>query len=165
MNRTLLALLAATVLTLPGLALAASHEHGAMKHGSSHDMKGHDGHGDMKMDSSMQMLPMQTVDGVSATVHIKDVKAVMAKMGMKHTHHFMVVLENDANGEQIVPQVIAVKIVDPSGKEGEAIALPSMQGHSGADVILAAPGAYVFKVAAKLPDGKKVQFEFKHVLK
>lgn len=165
MKRSLVGLCLGLVLFMPSSLLAASHDHGAMNHGSSHDMKGHDSHGDMKMDSSMVMLPMQTVDGVSATVHIKDVKAAMAKMGMKHTHHFMVVLENDANGEQIVPQVIAVKIVDPSGKEGEAIPLPSMQGHSGADVILPTPGAYVFKVAAKLPGDKKVKYEFKATIK
>jgi len=160
MKKMMMALLATAVLTIPGLSMAASHEHGSM-----HDMKGHDGHGDMKMDSSMLMLPMQTVDGVSATVHIKDVKATMAKMGMKQTHHFMVTLENDANGEQIVPQVVAVKITDPSGKESEPVALESMQGHSGADVVLATPGAYIFKVAAKLPGDKKVQYEFKTTIK
>lgn len=156
MKKTILALVAAAALSVPGLAFAASHDHG-----SSHDMNGHDGHGSMKMDGAMQMLPMQTVDGVSATVHIKDVKAAMAKMGMKHTHHFMVTLEDDSNGEQIVPQVIAVKITDPSGKESEPVALMAMQGHAGADVVLATPGAYVFKVAAKIPGEKKVQFEFK----
>jgi hypothetical protein len=107
---------------------------------------------------------MQTVDGVSATVHIKDVKATMAKMGMKHTHHFMVTLE-DGKGEGILPQVIAVKIIDPSGKESEPVALMSMQDHAGADVILPAPGDYIFKVVAKLPGDKKVQYEFKTTIK
>ena len=164
MKKALMALLAAAVLTLPTLALAASHEHGAMDHGSVHDMKGHDEHGGMGMDGTMLMLPEQTVDGVTAMVHLKDVKATMAKMGMKHTHHFMVMFK-DATGKQVEAQVAAVKIVDPSGKELETVELMSMQGHSGADVILAAPGAYTFKVAAKLPGEKKVKYEFKTTLK
>lgn len=159
MKKMILAVLTACIMSLPGLSMAASH-----KNGSMHDMKGHDAHGDMKMDSSMIMLPEQTVDGITAIAHLKDVKATMAKMGMKHTHHFMVTFK-DAAGKHVEAQVAAVKIVAPDGKEGEAVELPSMQGHSGADVILAAPGAYIFKVAAKLPGDKKVQYEFKTTLK
>ena len=121
-------------------------------------------HGSMKMDAAMIMLPMQTVDGISATVHLKDVKAEMEKMGMKHTHHFMVTLE-DNNGEELVPQVMAVKIVDPSGKEAAPVELMAMAGGAGADVILATPGAYKFKVAARMADGKKVQYEFAYTVK
>ncbi|HAD04262.1 MAG TPA: hypothetical protein DCF93_06385 [Desulfuromonas sp.] len=165
MKRMILALLIATVMTLPGLVLAAaSHDHGSM-----HDMKGMD-HGAMKMDDSMKMdaamlmLPEQTVAGITAMVHMNNIKADMAKMGKQDTHHFMVMFK-DAAGKSIEAQVAAVIIVDPSGKESEAIELPSMQGHSGANIILAAPGAYTFKVAAKLPGEKKVQYEFKTTLK
>lgn len=148
MKKAILTLMMTAVLALPVAGFA---------------MEGMD-HGSMKMEGSMIMLPMQTVDGISATVHLKDVKAAMEKMGMKHTHHFMVTLEDD-NGEELVPQVIAVKITDPSGKEGEPVALMSMKGHSGADVILATPGAYKFTVAAKFADGKKVQYEFAYTIK
>lgn len=159
MKKTILAVLTVSIMTLPGLSMAASHEHGSM-----HDMKGHDAHTEMMNDPAMLMFPEQTVDGITATAHLKDVKATMAKMGMKQTHHFMVTFKNAA-GKHIEAQVAAVKIVAPDGKEGETVELPSMQGHSGADVILAAPGAYTFKVAAKLPGDKKVQYEFKTNLK
>ena len=150
MKKRGLSLMIAVLLALPVAAFAG----GGMDHGS------------MKMDAAMVMLPMQEVDGIYATVHLNDVKAEMAKMGMgmKRTHHFMVTLE-DGNGEEVVPQVVAVKIVDPGGKEAAPVKLMSMAGHSGADVILATPGVYKFIVAAKLAGDKKVQYEFTYTLK
>lgn len=155
MKKVMSTLLTIATLALATTAFAATH---SMDHGSMD-------HGDMKMDASMIMLPEQSVEGVTAQVHIKDVKATMAKMGMKHTHHFMVVLSDAKTGKRIEPQLVAVKIIDPAGKEAEAVELMSMEGHSGADVILANPGEYRFKVAAKLADGKKVQYEFKTTIK
>lgn len=151
------------MLLAPVCVLAVDGHGGQGKHEMAHDME-HSGHGAAKAAAGSLMLPEQTVDGITAMVHLKDVKEAMAKMGMKHTHHFMVMFK-DAAGKHVEAQVAAVKIVTPDGKEGAPVELPSMQGHSGADVVLAAPGAYVFKVAAKLPGEKKVQYEFKTVLK
>lgn len=154
MKRGFCTLMMTAALALPVTGFAASHnmDHSSMNHGS------------MKMDAAMVMLPMQTIDNISATVHLKDVKAVMAKMGMKHTHHFMVTFENN-NGDELAAQMVAVKITGPDGKEGAPVELMAMEGHAGADVILATPGAYKFKVAAKLADGKKVQYEFSSTIK
>lgn len=163
--KRLVAILSFGFLLLAPLSVLAADGHGGK--GSYEPMPGmeHGGHGGEKVAEGLIMLPEQTVDGVTAMVHLKDVKETMAKMGMKHTHHFMVMLKDAKSGKAIVPVMVAVKIVDPAAKESKPVELMSMEGHAGADVILAIPGNYTFKVAAKLPGDKKVQFEFVYVLK
>ena len=167
MKKTMLTMLAVTALMVAPLSvLAASHEHGS--HGGSGSM-GSMGHGamnhdSMKMGSGMAMLGDQTVDGVKAMAHMNDVKAAMAKMGMKETHHFMVAFVGK-DGKQITEGTVAVKIENPAGTVGEPIALPGMQEHFGADIVLAEKGAYKFKVGTKLPDGVVRQYEFKYEVK
>lgn len=136
---------------LPLSAAAKSHE----KHDHGHKPGDHGG---------MVMLGEQTVDGVKAMAHLDDVKAAMAKVGMKETHHLMVAFV-DAAGNQLVDGTVAVKIVDPSGKEGAPIKLIGMDGHFGADILLAAKGKYAFKVGTKLPDGITRQYEFETSIK
>jgi hypothetical protein len=163
---TMLTLLA--LMTAPLPVLAAMHEHGG-SHGGSSNMGSMD-HGKMgsmdhsKMAAGMAMLGDQTVDGVKAMAHMNDVKAAMAKMGMKETHHFMVAFVGK-DGKQITEGTVAVKIENPAGTVGEPIALPGMQEHFGADIILADKGTYKFKVGTKLPDGVVRQYEFKYEVK
>lgn len=132
-------------------------DHKSMDHMSHEKME----HGGMSMAGGMIMLGEQEVEGVEAMVHLKDVKDAMAKMGMSQTHHFMVMFVDTTTGEPVEAGMAAVKIVDPGGTEGEAVALMGMQGHFGADIALSAPGEYVFKLGTKLADGKKRQYEFK----
>lgn len=163
---TMLTLLALIAAPLPGLA--AMHEHGG-SHGGSSNMGSMD-HGSMgsmdhsKMAAGTTMLGEQTVDGVKAMSHVNDVKAAMAKMGMKETHHFAVAFVGK-DGKPVTEGTVAVKIKSPAGKESEPIALPGMQGHFGADVVLADKGTYEFKVGTKLPDGMVRQYEFKYEVK
>lgn len=164
MKPGILILLTLTVIALPTAGLAASHSMDHSGHGNSAQQMVH-GSTVIDMDKSVIMLPEQTVDSITALAHLKDVKATMAKMGMKHTHHFMVNFKEAKSGKALEAQVAAVKIVDPSGKEGEPVKLMSMDGHSGADVILAASGAYKFKVAVKLAGEKTVQYEFAYTVK
>jgi len=171
MKKGFLALMAMTLLALPVTGFAAMHDmgHGSMEKGGmpagsmDHGNMGMD-HGGMQMTGDMAMLPEQTVDGVTALVHLKDVKAAMEKMGMKHTHHFMVMFK-DEKGKPVEAQVAAVKIVDPAGNESDPVKLMAMQGHAGADIVLVTPGDYTFKLAAKLANGKKVQYEIKYTVK
>lgn len=165
---TMLILLALAAVPLP--VLAAMHEHGghggadskgAVDHGS---MMKHNPHAGMDMSTGVAMLGDQTVEGVKAVAHARDVKAAMAKMGMKETHHFMVAFVGN-DGKPITAGTVAVKIKNPAGKEGDPIQLPGMQGHFGADVILAEKGTYEFKVGSKLPDGATRQYEFKYEVK
>lgn len=152
MKKTMRLIAAAMIfLAVPLSAMAMNHQ----KH--EHDHK----HDDQ---AGMVMLGEQTVDGVKAMAHLNDVKAAMAKIGMKETHHFMAAFV-DATGNQITEGTVAVKIVDPAGKESGPIKLMGMEGHFGADIVLAGKGKYQFKVGTKLPDGKTRQYEFEYVIK
>jgi len=148
---------------IPFAAVAASHEddHGSMNH---EKMEGMD-HGGMAMKGDMIMLGDDTEEGVKAMAHLKDVKEAMAKMGMKETHHFMVMFMDAETGKAIESGTVAVKVKGPSGGEGEAIKLMGMQGHFGADIALGEKGEYTFKLGTKLADGKKRQFEFEFTFK
>jgi hypothetical protein len=157
-NRIIIMLAAFFVVSLP--LVVAAMEPMTMDH-MSHSKMEHDG---MSMQGNMIMLGEQEVDGVEAMVHLKDVKEAMTEMGMSQTHHVMAMFVNASTGEPVEQGMVAVKIVDPSGKEGEAVALMGMQGHFGADIALSTPGAYVFKLGTKLADGKKRQYEFKYTL-
>ena len=151
------------VLLLLGLPLSAgAMSHEKHEHGKMEGMK-HGEHADMKMEEGMIMLGDETVDGVKAMAHLKDVKAAMAKMGMKETHHFMVAFV-DASGNPVTEGTVALKITDPAGKEGEAIKLPGMEGHFGADIVLPAKGEYHFKLGTKLADGKTRQYHLHHIV-
>ena len=164
MNSLFFTTLTLAVMALPTAGLATSHSMDHSGHGNSAQQMVH-GSTVIDLDKSVIMLPEQTVDSITALAHLKDVKATMTKMGMKHTHHFMLNFKDAKSGKALEAQVAAVKIVDPSGKEGEPVKLMSMDGHSGAEVILAASGAYKFKVAVKLAGKKKVQYEFAYTLK
>jgi hypothetical protein len=137
-------------------------DHGKMK--MDHDKMDMD-HGGMKMSGDMLMLGNSVQDGVKAMAHLKDVKQAMAKMGMKSTHHFMVLFADVESGKPIESGVAAVKVKSPDGKEAEAVKLMGMQGHFGADIVLPGPGTYHFTVGTKLADGKKRQFEYEIELK
>jgi hypothetical protein len=167
-----LALLLALV-TVPSLVLAhcGSAEHGGVMQVAAnhqghegHDHSGHD-HGGMAAAGSIVDLGDTTVNGVEAMAHMKDVRASMAKMGMKTTHHFMVMFEDEKSGDEIESGTVAVKITAPDGTVTGPVELMGMSGHFGADVTLDKPGAYTFQVGSKLPDGVVRQFEFKTTLK
>lgn len=142
-------------LTLPGVVFAMDHSMAGMDHGS---MAGMD-------HKEMATVGEQVVDGVKAVVHLKDVKATMAKMGMKETHHFMILFSNAKDGKAITEGGVAVKIKGPDGVESSAIKLMGMQGHFGADVVIEQKGAYVFTIGTQLADGVKRQFELKYEVK
>lgn len=116
----------------------------------------------MAMGGEMLSLGSDVKDGVTAQAHLSDIAAAMAKLGMDKTHHFMVML-TDASGKQIDNGLVAVKIVDPSGKKHDAIKLMAMDGSFGADVALSQKGKYLFEVGTKLGETKR-QFQFQHMV-
>lgn len=156
--RAILMVAALTIFTLPLSAAAMSHQ----KH--EHDTK-HADHAGMKMEAGMVMLGDQTVDGIKAMAHLNDVKEAMAKVGMKETHHLMVAFVDAKTGTQVIEGTVAVKVVDPAGKDSDTLRLEGMEGHFGADIVLPEKGKYLFKVGTKLPDGKTRQYEFNYTLK
>lgn len=156
MKKTLFTSCLVALLVLPGISFAATHNMAGMDHGSM-SKKG-------DMHKGMLTVGEQTVDGVKAIVYLNDVKATMAKMGMKETHHLMIHFYAK-NGKTIEEGTAAVKIKGPDGKEGAAIKLIGMDKHFGADVILEQKGAYVFTVGTQLADGVKRQYELKYEVK
>lgn len=142
--------LAATAAEMQGQGGTVSMEH-KTEHGEHAEMLG-----------GMLMLGEQTVDGVKAMAHLKDVKAAMARMGRKETHHFMVAFVDTATGKQISYGAAVLRIKSPSGQEGEAVRLMSMEGYFGADITLAEKGRYTFTLGTKVAGEKRRQFEFRH---
>ncbi len=141
-------------------------EHGSMDHDSHGDHKGHGDmeHGGMMMEGGMAMLGEEVEHGVKGMAHLKDVQEAMAKMGMKETHHFMIMLMDEQSGKALEEGAVAVKIKGPDGKEGKPVKLMGMQGHFGADITMAEKGTYHFKVGSKLADGKKRQYHFHYTV-
>ncbi len=147
-RRSLATLVAALfLLTIPLAALAMDHS----------QMEG--------MDGGMVMLGNQTVDGVKAMAHLKDIHEAMAKMGMDKTNHLMVMFMDTKTGQPISEGTAAVKIKDPSGKVSGPIMLMGMPGGFGADITLPEKGAYTFEVGSKLADGQVRKYDFNYTLK
>jgi hypothetical protein len=160
-------LTAALVAALPIVA-AAQHDHGAKKsthgtHGKKADHSAHTKADYADSHADMILIGEQSVAGVKGEAHINDVREAMARLKMKETHHFMVMFMDDKNSH-IEEGTVAVKITGPDGKESDTIRLVGMDGHFGADVVLAAKGKYIFKIGTRLPDGQTRQFEFTHQL-
>lgn len=145
------------LLTLPGIVFAMTHDMAGMDHGTM-TKKG-------DMHKGMLTVGEQTVEGVKAIVYLNDVKATMAKMGMKETHHLMIHFYNAKDGKTITEGSVAAKIKGPTGVEGPALKMMGMEGHFGADVVLDQKGPYVFTVGTQLADGTKRQFELKYEVK
>lgn len=159
-KQSILFLAALFLLGTPLAGVAAMHEHGKME-GMEHGEMQHE---EMMTQGDMIMLGDAVTDGVKGMAHLKDVGEAMAKMGMKETHHFMIMFMDTEIGEAIEAGTVAVKIKDPAGTEGKAIKLMGMQGHFGADVALDQKGEYHFKVGTKLKDGKKRQYHFHYTV-
>ena len=163
MKRMMIAFLTAALMATLPLA-AAAQEHGS--HGSHNKKKEHAAHSHADHGAahdSMIEIGEQTVDGVEGMAHLNDIREAMAKMKMKETHHFIMMFMGKDGA--IETGTAALKIVDPAGKEGEAIRLVAMDGHFGADIVLPAKGDYLFRVGTRLPDGKTRQYEFRYTLK
>ncbi len=157
-------------LAMEGMDHGSGHDSKKMDHGSSHDMKKMDhgskkmDHGSMKGKDGMIMMDGETVDGVSAMAHLKDVRKAMAEAGMEATHHLMIMFEAESDARPIEEGSAAVKITIPGDKELEPLMMMGMVGHFGVDINMAEPGIYHFKVGTKLDDGKKRTFHFHHVV-
>ena len=159
---------ALALITIPVLALAhcgsCVHEvQGGQKVAMQHE--GHEGHGGMAAAGQMHDLGTATVKGVAGMAHLKDVRAAMSKMGMKTTHHFMIMFNDEKTGKALDAGKAALKITAPDGSVTGPLELMGMQGHFGADVTLAKPGDYRFEVGSRLTDGETRQFDFKTTLK
>lgn len=145
-------------LMIPAVTIASSC--------GDHSKGGHDGMDHSKMDhgggmamgGDMIMLQKVTVDGVTGSAHMMDVKAKMAEHGMAMTHHLMIDFK-DGHGMQMAKGKVAVKVEGPDGKVSKPIMMMGMDGAFGADITLDQKGMYKFKIGTKLDDGSKRTFD------
>ena len=148
--------LAAPVFAHEGMDMPMDHgsmkmEHGAMQH------KG----GMMAMG---KMIHQGMVDGVKATFNAIDIKAKMAKMGMKETHHIMVMFTDAKTGKMMSNGEVMIKIMGPDKSE-QTKNLMGMEGGFGADFTMPKKGKYGIMCKFKLDDGKVHSTKFWYTVK
>ena len=158
-NGALIISAAAFAISIPMTILAAEHDHGAMPMD----------HGAMKMEhggmmSMGKLAHEEVVDGVKATFNVIDIKAKMKEMGMKETHHLMVVFTDAKSGAKLSDGEAKIKVIGPDKKE-QVKELMGMEGGFGADFTMAKPGKYGVMAKLRLKDGKVRSVKFRYTVK
>lgn len=157
MKKMTVLIAAALALSAPLAALAAEHDHGAMKmdHGSGMMDKGKPAH-------------EEVVDGVKATFKVMSMKEHMKDMempkGMKETHHLMVEFKDAKTGKTLTEGTVTVKLQAPDKTE-KVKELMGMEGHFGADFDLSKKGKYGVMSKFLLNDGKVRTAKFWYTVK
>jgi hypothetical protein len=162
MKKTAVVIAAALfALSAPMASFAAmEHEHGDMPMD----------HGSMKMDHGGGMMVMgklaheEVVDGVKATFNVIDIKAKMKEMGMKETHHIMVVFTDAKSGGKLSEGEVKVKVQGPDKSE-QVKDLMGMEGGFGSDFTMPKKGKYGVMAKFKLKDGKTRSVKFWYTVK
>ena len=153
MKKLAVILAASFALTAPLAALAEMDmEHGSMK------ME----HGGMM--SMGKLAHEEVVDGVKATFRVIDIKAKMKEMGMKETHHIMVVFTDAKSGKQLKEGEVKVKVQGPDKSE-QVKDLMGMEGGFGSDFTMPNKGKYGVMAKFKLADGKVRNVKFWYTVK
>lgn len=152
-----------TVLIAAVLALSASaafaadhegHDHGSM------DM----GHGDHSMMDMGSVAHKEVVDGVKATFSVIDIQQKMKEMGMKETHHIMVMFTDAKTGKTMSGGEVKIKLLGPDKSE-QAKDLMGMEGGFGSDFTMTKKGKYGVMCRFKLADGKVHSAKFWYTVK
>jgi len=159
MKKTLLILIVILIIPVASMAMKqgehANMDHSKMNHGSMDQGDG------MSMGGDMIMLQSETIDGVTGSAHMMDVKEKMAEHGMSMTHHIMIGFK-DQHGMALAKGKVAVKIESPDGKVSKPIMMMGMAGAFGADITLDQEGMYHFKIGSRLGDGKTRTYHMYH---
>lgn len=106
----------------------------------------------------------EVVDGVKATFEVLDIKAKMKEMGMKETHHIMVVFTDAKSDKKLSEGDVKVKVMAPDKSE-QTKDLMGMEGGFGSDFILAQKGKYGVMCKFQLKDGKVRSAKFWYTVK
>jgi hypothetical protein len=170
MKKSAVIIAAAFALSVPLASLAMDHDSMPMDHGSMNMDHGSMSmeQGSMKMDQGMHMMgkPVhtETVDGVKAIFSVMDITARMKAMGMKETHHIMVMFHDAKSGEMMSGGEAKMKVVGPDKSE-QVKDLTGMEGGSGADFTMAKKGKYGIMTKFKVKDGKVRSVKFWYTVK
>jgi hypothetical protein len=158
-----LVLTVAAILAFSVPAFAAEH--------SGHDHSGHDmDHGSMQMEHGGGMMAMgklaheEVVDGVKATFNVIDIQKKMKEMGMKETHHIMVVFTDVKSGKKLGEGEVKLKVQAPDKSE-QTKDLMGMESGFGADFEMPKKGKYGVMCKFQLKDGKVRQAKFWYTVK
>lgn len=106
----------------------------------------------------------EVVDGVKTTFRVIDIKAKMQKMGMRETHHIMVVFTNAKSGKQLAEGSVTVKVTGPDKSE-QVKDLMGMEGGFGSDFTMPNKGKYGVMCKFQLKDGKTRSAKFWYTVK
>lgn len=106
----------------------------------------------------------EVVDGVKASFSVLDIKEKMAKMGMKETHHIMVMFADAKSGKKLGEGEVKVKVMAPDKTE-QVKDLMGMEGGFGADFTMPKKGKYGVMAKFKLKDGKMRSAKFWYTVK
>jgi len=154
-----------TSMVFLALCMAFAANSGAMAGDMSHDAHQNMNQSGMAMTGGQEiMLGEDVQDIVQAAAHLRDIREAMEKMGMDKTHHFMVMFKDVSSGKTLDQGLVALKVVDPSGKKSDAVKLMGMGEGFGGDVSLSQKGKYILEVGTKLADGKTRQFRFNYIV-
>ena len=113
---------------------------------------GHHGHGSGADHEEVVNGVTATFEVMSMAEHLKSIKMEMPK-GMKETHHVSVMFKDTKTRKAITKGDVKVKVQGPDKSE-QTKNLMAMDGHFGADFIMAKKGKYGIMSKFKLPDGK-----------
>ncbi|MBW4056636.1 MAG: hypothetical protein HIU83_14780 [Proteobacteria bacterium] len=152
-------IVAATTIALAAPAAFAAQDHEAMPMD----------HGSMKMEHG-SMMSMGTlaheyvVNGVKATFRVIDIQKKMKAMGMKETHHIMVMFTDAKTGKMLSGGEATIKVIAPDKSE-QVKALMGMEGGFGSDFTMPKKGKYGVICKFQLKDGKVRTTKFWYTVK
>ena len=110
--------------------------------------------------SQQNVIGTMTIDGITATAELSDVREAMTQAGQTLTHHLQVAFKDLATNHNIEEGVAALKVILPNGEELAPSEMLGMDGHFGVDLQLTLEGKHTFKVGTRLEDSKVRQFVF-----
>ena len=153
------------IMTALTLALAAPAAFAAMDPSMPMDH----GQGAMKMEhggmmSMGKLAHEEVVDGVKATFRVIDIQQKMKEMGMKETHHIMVMFTDAKTGKTMSGGEAKIKVMGPDKSE-QVKDLMGMEGGFGSDFTMPKKGKYGVMCKFKLADGKVRSVKFWYSVK
>jgi hypothetical protein len=150
MKKTSIIIAAALALSIPLSVPAMEHDHGGQM---------------MQMGT---VVHQQVAGRVKATFSVIDmraqVKGTEVPKGMKETHHLMVRFADAKTGKALTAGEVKVKVVGPDKSE-QVKDLVGMEGHFGADFVMAKKGKYGIMSKFKLAGGKVESSKFWYEVK
>lgn len=163
MKKVIAATAAILALAVPAAFAAMDHSSMPMDHGAMN-------HGAMKMEHGSGMMSKgkpaheEVVGSVRASFRVIDIQKKMKEMGMKETHHIMVMFSDARSGKMMSGGEAKIKVMGPDKSE-QVKDLMGMEGGFGSDFTMPVKGRYGIMCKFKLADGKVQNVKFWYTVK